>query len=149
MLRNPMKRICVFCGASPGRDPRYVEAARALGRELVERGLELVYGGGSVGLMGQVADAVLAAGGRVTGVIPEVLTWAQLGLHQRPVGLLDVAGYYAPLIAFFDQAEAAGFLRAEHRRLLLVGRQPGALLETLRAFRPDGPVERLIDRATS
>ncbi|MBK9519465.1 MAG: TIGR00730 family Rossman fold protein [Anaeromyxobacter sp.] len=194
-----MKRICVFCGASPGRDPRYVEAARALGRELVERGLELVYGGGSVGLMGQVADAVLAAGGRVTGVIPEVLqirelahrgltdlrvvasmherkalmaelsdgfvalpggmgtleelaevlTWAQLGLHQRPVGLLDVAGYYAPLIAFFDQAEAAGFLRAEHRRLLLVGRQPGALLETLRAFRPDGPVERLIDRATS
>ena len=199
MLRNPMKRICVFCGASPGRDPAHAEVARALGRALVARGLELVYGGGSVGLMGTVADAVLAAGGRVTGVIPqvlqirelahpgltdlrvvgsmherkalmaelsdgfvalpggmgtieelsEVLTWAQLGLHRRPIGLLDVAGYYGPLITFFDQAESAGFLRPEHRRLLLVERDPGALLARFEAFRPPAGVEQVIDRSTS
>ncbi len=199
MLRNPMKRICVFCGASPGRDPAHAEVARTLGRALVGRGLELVYGGGSVGLMGTVADAVLAAGGRVTGVIPqvlqirelahpgltdlrvvgsmherkalmaelsdgfvalpggmgtleelsEVLTWAQLGLHRRPIGLLDVAGYYGPLIAFFDQAESAGFLRPEHRRLLLVERDPGALLARFEAFRPPAAVEQVIDRSTS
>lgn len=199
MLRNPMKRICVFCGASPGRDPVHAAVARALGRALVERGLELVYGGGSVGLMGTVADAVLAAGGRVTGVIPqvlqirelahpgltdlrvvgsmherkalmaelsdgfvalpggmgtleelsEVLTWAQLGLHQRPIGLLDVAGYYGPLITFFDQAVSAGFLRAEHRRLLLVERGPEPLLGRFLDWRPAAAVEQVIDRSTS
>jgi uncharacterized protein (TIGR00730 family) len=170
-----------------------------MGRTLAGRGLELVYGGGSVGLMGRLADAALAAGGRVVGVIPgvlrdrelahrgltellvvgsmhqrkarmaelsdafvalpggmgtleelaEILTWAQLGLHQRPVGLLDVAGYYGPLIAFFDQARDAGFLRPEHRDLLTVGGDPGALLDRLAAWRPAGRAERVIEPATS
>jgi uncharacterized protein (TIGR00730 family) len=193
-----MKRICVFCGSSPGNDPRYLEAARRLGRTLALRGLGLVYGGGSVGLMGAVADATLAAGGEVTGVIPEVLqirelahgslttlhvvgsmherkalmaelsdgfvalpggmgtleelsemlTWAQLGLHARPIGLLDVAGYFRPLTTFFDQAVSAGFLRPAHRGLLLVGEEPGALLDLFAAWR--GPAqEQVIDRASS
>lgn len=194
-----MKRVCVFCGASSGVDPRHAEAARALGRAIAARGLELVYGGGSVGLMGQVADAALAGGARVTGVIPqvlqirelahrglsdlrvvgsmherkalmaelsdafvalpggmgtleelsEVLTWAQLGLHQRPVGLLDAGGYYRPLIAFFDQAVTAGFLRPAHRAILQVADGPEAILDRLASWAPAGPVERVIDRATS
>lgn len=189
-----MKRICVFCGSSPGQSPVYLEAARAVGRALAGRGLGLVYGGGSVGLMGAVADATLAAGGEVVGVIPralelrelahrrlttlhvvgsmherkakmaelsdgflalpggmgtleelaEILTWAQLGLHARPVGLLDVAGYYGPLIQFFDRAAAEGFIRPEHRRLLLVGPEPGVLLDRFAAWQPP-PVERWID----
>jgi uncharacterized protein (TIGR00730 family) len=193
-----MKRICVFCGSSPGHDPRYLEAARTMGHTLARRGLGLVYGGGSVGLMGAVADAALADGGEVVGVIPEVLqirelahrsltrlhvvasmherkalmaelsdgfvalpggmgtleelsevlTWAQLGLHARPIGLLDVAGYYQPLADFLDRAVSAGFLRHAHRALLLVGHEPGALLDQFAAWR--GPVlERVIDRATS
>jgi uncharacterized protein (TIGR00730 family) len=193
-----MRRICVFCGASPGRDPHHAEGARALGTALVSRGLELVYGGGSTGLMGQLADAVLAAGGTVTGVIPrglerrelahrgltrlevvasmherkarmasladgfvalpggmgtleelaEILTWAQLGLHARPVGLLDVGGYYDSLVAFFDRATADGFLRAEHRRLLAVEREPSALLDRFAAWAPPA-MERWIDEASS
>jgi len=193
-----MKRICVFCGSSPGHDPRYLEAARDMGRVLAGRGLGLVYGGGSVGLMGAVADAALAAGGEVIGVIPqvlqirelahrglttlhvvgsmherkalmaelsdgfvalpggmgtleelsEVLTWAQLGLHARPIGLLDVAGYYRPLAEFFDRAVGAGFLRPAHRALLLVGDQPGALLDRFEGWR--GPaLEHVLDRATT
>jgi uncharacterized protein (TIGR00730 family) len=193
-----MKRICVFCGSSPGRDPRHAGAARALGSTLAGRGLELVYGGGSTGLMGLVADATLAAGGTVTGVIPrglerrelahrgltrlevvasmherkarmaaladgfvalpggmgtleelaEILTWAQLGLHARPVGLLDVAGYYEPLVAFFDRATAEGFLRPEHRRLLAVEREPAALLTRFAAWSPPA-MERWIDESAS
>jgi uncharacterized protein (TIGR00730 family) len=193
-----MKRICVFCGSSPGHDPRYLEAARTMGQTLARRGLGLVYGGGSVGLMGAVADAALAAGGEVIGVIPEVLqirelahrslttlhvvgsmherkalmaelsdgfvalpggmgtleelsevlTWAQLGLHARPIGLLDVAGYYQPLADFFDRAVGAGFLRPAHRALLLVGHDPGVLLDRFAAWR--GPVlDHVLDRATS
>jgi uncharacterized protein (TIGR00730 family) len=165
-----------------------------MGRTLAERGIELVYGGGSVGLMGAVADAALEAGGVVVGVIPralelrelaharlttlhvvgsmherkakmaelshgfvalpggmgtleefaEVLTWAQLGLHARPCGLLDVGGYYQPLIAFFDRAVAEGFIRPEHRRLMVVGEEPGALLDRFAAWQPPA-VERWID----
>jgi uncharacterized protein (TIGR00730 family) len=194
-----MKRICVFCGSSSGTDPRYAEAARALGRAIAGRGLELVYGGGSVGLMGTVADAALAAGARVTGVIPqvlqirelahrglsdlrvvgsmherkalmaelsdafvalpggmgtleelsEVLTWAQLGLHARPVGLLDVGGYYRPLVEFFDRAVSAGFLRPHHRAILQEADEASPLLDRLVAWRPSGPVEHVIDRSTS
>jgi hypothetical protein len=193
-----MARICVFCGSSPGADPRYLAAARDMGRTLAARGLGLVYGGGSVGLMGAVADAALEAGGEVIGVIPqvlrirelahgrlttlhvvgsmherkalmaelsdgfvampggmgtleelaEVLTWAQLGLHARPCGLLDVAGYYDPLVAFFDRAVEAGFLRPAHRRLLLTETTPAALLDRFQAFTPPA-VDRVIDRATS
>ncbi len=193
-----MKRVCVFCGSSPGASPRYLEAAKAMGRTLAERGLALVYGGGSVGLMGAVADASLAAGGEVVGVIPralqlrevahaklttlhvvgsmherkakmaeladgfialpggmgtleefaETLTWAQLGLHARPCGLLDVAGYYEPLIAFFDRAVAEGFVRPEHRRLMVVGESPAALLDRFEAWEPP-TVERWIDSRSS
>ncbi len=198
MLRTPMARLCVFCGSSPGSDPRYLEAAREMGRTLARRGLGLVYGGGSVGLMGAVADAALEAGGEVVGVIPEVLairelahkrlttlhvvgsmhqrkalmaelsdgfvalpggmgtleelaevlTWAQLGLHARPCGLLDVAGYYDPLVAFFDRAVAAGFLRPAHRRILLTDTTPAGLIDQFQAFQPPA-VERIIDPRTA
>jgi uncharacterized protein (TIGR00730 family) len=193
-----MKRVCVFCGSSPGKNPVYLEAAQATGRALAARGIGLVYGGGSVGLMGAVADATLDAGGEVTGVIPralelrelahgrlttlhvvgsmherkakmaaladgfialpggmgtleelaEILTWAQLGLHARPVGLLDVAGYYRPLIQFFDRAVVEGFLRPEHRALLLVGPEPGPLLDRFEDWEPP-QVERWIDDRTA
>jgi hypothetical protein len=189
-----MKRVCVFCGSSSGRNPVHLEAAGRVGRALAARGLGLVYGGGSVGLMGAVADAALAAGGEVVGVIPralqlrelahgrltslhvvgsmherkakmaelahgfvalpggmgtleefaEILTWAQLGLHARPCGLLDVAGYYRPLISFFDQAAAEGFVRPEHRELVLVGDDPDALLDQMERWQPPA-IERWID----
>ena len=193
-----MKRVCVFCGASPGRKPVHLEAARLAGRTLAGRGLALVYGGGSVGLMGAVADGALEAGGEVVGVIPralqlrelahrgltslhvvgsmherkarmaeladafvalpgglgtleelaEILTWAQLGLHAKPCGLLDVEGYYAPLIAFVDHAVAEGFVRAEHRRILHVAPTLDALLDAFERYVPPG-VERWIDDRTS
>lgn len=193
-----MRRVCVFCGSSPGKSPAYLDAARATGRALAERGIGLVYGGGSVGLMGAIADATLEAGGHVTGVIPralelrelahrrltalhvvgsmherkakmaeladgfialpggmgtleelaEILTWAQLGLHARPVGLLDTAGYYRPLIQFFDRAVEEGFIWPDHRRLLLVGAEPGELLERFAGWQPPA-VERWIDDRTS
>ncbi|HEX9401189.1 MAG TPA: TIGR00730 family Rossman fold protein [Anaeromyxobacter sp.] len=189
-----MERVCVFCGSSPGSSPSYLAAAKAMGRTLAERGIGLVYGGGSVGLMGAVADAALAAGGEVVGIIPralqlrelaharlttlhvvgsmherkakmaelahgfialpggmgtleefaEMLTWAQLGLHARPCGLLDVGGYYQPLIAFFDRAVAEGFVRPEHRRLMVVGEDPAALLDRFDTWEAPA-VERWID----
>ena len=181
-----MKRICVFCGSSPGRRPLYTKVARALGRLLVERKIGLVYGGASVGIMGVVADSVLAGGGEVDGVIPhalqarelahggltrlhvvdsmherkalmadlsdgfvalpggmgtmeeicEVLTWAQLGLHGKPCGMLDVAGYYAPLATFFDHAVEEGFLRQEHRDMVLLDADPARLLDQMASWRP-------------
>ncbi len=181
-----MKRVCVFCGSSAGASPAYQEAARRLGSALVRRGLGLVYGGASIGLMGAVADAVLAAGGEAIGVIPgalsrkeiaherltrlhvvgsmherkakmaelsdafvalpggigtleefaEVLTWAQLGIHHKPCGLLDAGGYYRPLIAFFDHAVAERFVRPQHRAMVLVEEEPEALLELLARHRP-------------
>jgi uncharacterized protein (TIGR00730 family) len=193
-----MERICVFCGSSPGSNRAYLAAARATGRALADRGLAVVYGGGSVGLMGAVADAALEAGGEVIGVIPralelrelahsrlttlhvvgsmherkakmaelahgfvalpggmgtleelaEILTWAQLGLHDRPVGLLDIAGYYEPLVAFLDGAVAEGFVRPEHRRLLTIAGDPATLLERFAAWKPP-LVERWIDDRTS
>ena len=179
-----MGRVCVFCGSSLGRNPSYREAARALARLIVERGDGIVFGGGSVGLMGALADAALAAGGTVIGVIPhalaarevahrglselrvvpsmharkalmaeladafvalpgglgtleellEILTWAQLGIHRKPVGLLNVAGYYDPLIALVDHAAAEGFVSRENRRLVLVDEEPAALLARLAAY---------------
>ncbi len=193
-----MKRICVFCGSSPGTDPAYLAAARLLGATLARRGLGLVYGGGSVGLMGAVADAALAAGGEVDGVIPralqlrelahdrctrlhvvrsmherkarmealadgfvalpggmgtleefaEILTWAQLGLHAKPCGLLDVAGYWRPLVAFLDHATEQGFVRPQHRGMVMVEEDPAALLERFEGYR--GPeVERWIDEGNA
>lgn len=190
-----MQRVCVFCGSSSGAQPAYLAAASALGSSLARRGLGLVYGGASVGLMGAVADAAMASGGQVFGVIPaaleakeiahpgltrlevvgsmhdrkarmseladafvalpggmgtleeltEMLTWAQLGLHRKPCGLLDVAGYWRPLVAFFDHAVQERFLRPQHRALLLVQEQPEALLDALAAFVPAAQ-EKWIDR---
>jgi uncharacterized protein (TIGR00730 family) len=189
-----MKRVCVFCGSSSGASPAYLAAAREAGRTIARRGLGLVYGGGSVGLMGAIADAALAAGGEVIGVIPralqlrelahsgltalhvvgsmherkarmaelaqgfialpggmgtleefaEVLTWAQLGLHARPCGLLDTGGYYEPLIAFFDRAVAEGFVRPEHRQLMVVAEDTDALLDRFAEWTPPR-IERWID----
>jgi len=190
-----MEYICVFSGSSAGAREAYVQAAGALGREIVARGFGLVYGGASVGLMGVVADAVLDAGGCAIGVIPqalfsrevahaglselrvvnsmherkaqmadlasafvalpggmgtleetfEVLTWAQLGIHRKPCGLLNVAGYYDPLVAFLEHALAERFIRAEHRALLLVERSAATLLDTFRAYHADAG-EALLDR---
>ena len=181
-----MRSICVFCGASTGRDPRYAAAAAAVGERLAQRGIRLVYGGGRLGLMGAVADAALAAGGEVVGVIPrglvdrelahpgltrlevvgtlherkarmseladafivlpgglgtleelaEVLSWAQLDLHAKPIGLLDVGGYFEALEAFLDRAVAEGFVAARHRGLLLRDEDFDELLEQFTAWQP-------------
>lgn len=182
-------RVCVFCGSSTGRQPIYAEAAAGLGRLLAERGIDLVYGGATVGTMGVIADAALAAGGRVIGVIPtqlvdleiahrgltelhevadmhqrkalmadrsdafialpggagtleelfEVWTWSQLGLHAKPIGLLDVGGYYDRLRPLLDHMVAEGFLRAEYRDGLQIGPDPVELLERLAAVRAPEP----------
>ncbi len=188
-MTTSIRAVCVYCGASPGHDPVYAEAARALGREMVRQELHLIYGGGHVGLMGIIADAVLEAGGEVTGVIPralmdaevghnrltrlrvvkdmherkalmaeqadgfiampggigtleelfEAMTWAQLGFHEKPVGLLNVNRFYDKLLAFLSLQAQEGFLRAEHRHLLLTETDAALLLQRLRDFRmPDG-----------
>lgn len=176
----------MFCGSNRGSDPRFADGARAMGELLVERGIGLVYGGGRVGLMGIIADTVLAGGGHVTGVIPqhlwdkevghndlsellivgsmherklamadradgfiampggvgtfeelfEVWTWTQLGIHEKPVGLLDVAGFYGPLLSFLDGATEAGFLGAQHRTDLKAFADPVDLLDALALWRP-------------
>lgn len=180
-----MKRVCVFCGSRSGASPVYEEGARRLGRVLAEAGVTLVYGGGRVGLMGVLADAVLDSGGEVVGVIPkalmrreiahaglsdlrvvdsmherkalmselsdgfvalpggtgtmeeffEVLSWAQLGVHDKPRGLFNVEGYYDPLLAFFDHVVSQGFLSEEQRSLVLVETEPEPLLEALARYR--------------
>ena len=182
---RPLRRICVFCGASPGHDPAYAALARSVGAGLAARGIGLVYGGGRVGLMGEVADAALAAGGEVIGVIPralvdrelahpdatemrvvatlherkavmaeladafvalpgglgtleelaEVMSWAQLELHDKPIGLLGRA-YWAPLSAWLDRAVVAGFVAADHRAILLEADDLDALLGLFAAWVP-------------
>ena len=179
-----MKRICVFCGSRAGTNPVYAEAARALGRLLAREGIALVYGGGGIGLMKILSDAVLDEGGEVIGVIPhvlttmeiansrvtdlrivgsmherkalmaelsnafialpggygtleefcEVVTWAQLGLHRKPCGLLNVAGFYDPLLAQLDHQVAEGFLSPTMRTLVIESNEPGQLLATLKAY---------------
>lgn len=191
-----MDRVCVFCGSSPGARPAYTEATEELARLLAAEGIGVVYGGGGVGLMGKLADAVLAHGGEITGVIPralvdreiehrqvedmrvvgsmherkalmaelahafvalpggigtleelvEVFTWSQLGLHRKPCGLLDVEGYYQRLADFLDHAVQERFLLEQHRATLMVESDPGALLERLRAYRPDAVEPKWIDR---
>jgi uncharacterized protein (TIGR00730 family) len=186
-----IRRICVFCGSRVGGNARYAEAARELGSLLERRGLGLVYGGGRVGLMGVIADAVLAAGGEVIGVIPqalatdellhtgatvmhvvasmherkalmaelsqafialpggfgtfeellEIITWAQLGMHHKPIGLLDTAGYFGPLLNLFDHAIAEGFIKVKQRQLVISAPEPEELLGLLSQHTP--PVERL------
>jgi uncharacterized protein (TIGR00730 family) len=181
MAGGDFGRLCVFCGSRAGARPEYAEAASALGRTLAQRGIELVYGGGNVGLMGVVADACLAAGGRVTGVIPqallewevghagltrlevvgsmharkarmaelsdgfialpgglgtfeelfEMLTWAQLGFHAKPIALLDVGGYYAPLRQMMAAAVDAGFMKPQNAERLLVAPGVDAVLQAM------------------
>jgi uncharacterized protein (TIGR00730 family) len=181
MPPSPFTSVCVFCGSRPGARPEFLEAARALGSELARRGLSLVYGGASIGLMGAVADAVLEGGGRAVGVLPhglerreiahrglselhvvdsmharkalmaqlagafvalpggygtfdelfEILTWAQLGLHAKPVGLLDVGGFFQPLRALAQRAADDGFLAQEQARALLLEPSPAVLLDRL------------------
>ncbi|MFB3901979.1 MAG: TIGR00730 family Rossman fold protein [Acidobacteriota bacterium] len=175
-----MQRICVYCGASLGRNEYYRRAAQDLGQELAKRGLHLVYGGGSVGLMGVLADAVLAAGGQVFGVIPrqlatelahrgvtslkivssmherkacmaeladafialpggygtfeelfETITWSQLGIHRKPVGLLNTAGYFDLLVSLIDKAIEEAFIVPENRALVVVADSPAELLDRL------------------
>jgi len=161
-----MKRVLVFCGSSPGRSPAYVAAASELGRLLVDRGLELVYGGASVGLMGALADSVheiaharlsklhivetmherkalmaelsdaviaLPGGSGTLDELFELFTWKRLGLHRKPIGLLDVEGYWQPLLGFLQHAVNERFLRAENLEDLRVERTPVALLERLAA----------------
>jgi hypothetical protein len=177
---NPLSAVAVFCGSSTGARSAYREAAAELGEALAARGIELVYGGGNVGLMGVLADAALSAGGRVTGVMPQHLVdrevahhglselkvvadmherkammaarsdafialpggpgtmeeffeawvWRQLGLHGKPIGLLNVEGYYDPLDGFFTQIITEGFMSPDYRKMIVV----------------EGEVERLLDR---
>lgn len=179
-----LQRLCVFCGSSAGSDPVFADSARALGAALAAQDVELVYGGGSVGLMGELARAVMAAGGRVIGVIPrhlaerevaltelddlrvvdsmharkalmadladafvalpggigtleefiEVLTWAQLGLHDKPCGLLNTAGYFDTLLRFLDEITAAGFMALPHRGLIVTVDRPAEVAPMLRRF---------------
>lgn len=181
-----MKRICVFCGSSFGARPAYTHAAELVGKTLAQQGIGLVYGGGNVGLMGVVADAAIATGGEVIGVIPksladveiahsglsqlhivgsmherkalmselsdafialpggfgtleefaEVLTWSQLGLQQKPCGLLNVEGYYDPLIELFDRAVQEKFLRPENRSLVISSNDFPDLLQQLNQYQP-------------
>ena len=184
------QRICVFCGSAPGRSERYADAAHALGKDLASKGIELVYGGGQVGLMGILADGVLSAHGRVIGVIPhalarlevahkgltelrkvdtmherkalmvelsdafvalpggygtldelcEVLTWQQLGIHDKPIALLDLDGYFRSFLSFLDNALDAGFLRPATRNLLALCEDPKSVVETLSRHNiPDRP----------
>ena len=190
-----MKRVCVFCGSSSGVAPAYAEAASQLGHALVRSGLGLVYGGGNIGLMGVLADAVLAEGGAVCGVIPqalankelahhgvtelrvvasmherkalmaemadafialpggfgtldefcEILTWAQLGLHRKPCGLLNVRGFYDSFLGQIERAVLEGFIRPEHRAFLVVEPTPEALLRALATATPP-QVDKWIDR---
>ncbi|MBI3637534.1 MAG: TIGR00730 family Rossman fold protein [Candidatus Rokubacteria bacterium] len=181
-----MKRVCVFCGSAAGARPAYAAAAADLGDALAARGIGLVYGGGSVGLMGALADAALARGGEVIGVIPgplarrerahaglhemhvvdsmharkakmaslvdgfvalpgglgtfeetlEILTWSQLGIHRKPVGLLNVAGYWDGLLRMLTHAVREGFVRREYFELLLSAETAADMLDAIAAWTP-------------
>ncbi len=181
-----MRTVCVYCGSSPGARAEYRQAAESLAEQLVDRGFGLVYGGAHVGLMGNIADRMLARGGEVTGVIPralvdlevaheslsslevvpdmharkarmaelsdgfiampgglgtleelfEMLTWSQLGFHAKPVGLLNAVGFYDRLLEFLDHAAIEGFMRAEHRQLLLASQSADELLSLLGTWQP-------------
>ena len=181
-----MQSVCVFCGSSSGIDPAYVDMAETVGRLLAAEGLTLIYGGACVGLMGAVADATLAAGGRAVGVLPdflrrkelahprltelhvvssmherkarmaeladgfialpggmgtleefcEIITWAQLGLHEKPCGLLNMQGYYDPLLDLVSRMAGEGFLKEKHKGLVLSSGTAEGLLASMRAFEP-------------
>ena len=185
-MRSPLKRVCVFCGSNPGVRPDYARAARIVGQSLAKRRVAAVFGGGSVGLMGVVADSVLSAGGQAIGIIPnglrtselahegvtslitvhsmherkqrmvdmadafialpggigtmdelfETWTWLQLGIHSKPVGLLNVSGYYDGLLAFLKHMSHERFLRDTDLSALIVDEDIERLLDQLEAFQP-------------
>lgn len=185
MSTRTFARLCVFCGSKHGARREYADAAVRLGGRLADAGITLVYGGGHIGLMGVLADAVLARGGRVIGVITqaleklelahrgltemhvvqtmherkalmadladgfialpgglgtfdetfEILTWAQLGIHHKPCGVLNVGGYYDKLIEFLDQSVTEQFNRPEYRALMLIDADPDRLLDKMRAYK--------------
>jgi uncharacterized protein (TIGR00730 family) len=189
-----LQAISVYCGSSPGLKPEYAEAAGRLGSALAARGITLVYGGGRVGLMGTIADQVLAEGGRVIGVIPadiaehevqhtgltelhvvasmherkmlmtkfsdgmialpgglgtleelfEVWTWAQLGFHAKPCGLLNVEGYYDQLLVFLDNAVGQRFVKQAHRDFLYTDTDAATLVERMQAYVPSA-VDKWLD----
>jgi uncharacterized protein (TIGR00730 family) len=189
-----IKRICVFCGSLSGAREVYSEQARALGRAMAERGIGLVYGGGGVGMMGSVADAVIEARGEVIGVIPyslaskerarrdidmrvvntmherkaimaelsdafiampggfgtfeevmETITWGQLGIHRKPVGLLNIAGYYDPLLTMIDRAIEEGFILPSYRNLFVASTEIDELFDLMRRFQPPEGVMKWIE----
>ncbi len=190
-----MDAVCVFCGSRDGNDPGYVAAARATGAAIARRGWRLVYGGGQVGMMGAVADAALAEGGEVIGVIPralvtreiphpgltrlhvvnsmhrrkalmsslsdgyislpggfgtfeeffETLTWAQLGIHTKPCAILDVLGYWDPLISMLANASADGFVPPENLELILTDTDIESLLDRMAAYVPPEPIAPVAD----
>lgn len=191
-----MKNLCIYCGSSPGKRDAYALATQVCGQVLARRGIGLVYGGGNVGMMGRVADAVLAAGGRVVGIIPhhladkelahdgatemirvhsmherkqlmadrsdgfialpggigtleelfETLTWLQLGLHRKPIGLLNVEGFFDAMLTFLDHMVEERFLKREHRELLIVDDDMDRLIDRMSAFEvPD--IAKWLDRA--
>ena len=191
-----LSSVAVYCGSNSGTDPAYARAAASLGQTLADRGIRLVYGGGQVGLMGVVADAVTENGGQAYGVITEalrakeiahesltslqvvgtmherkaamadaadafimlpggfgtfdeffeVLTWTQLGIHAKPCGILDTAGFFAPLRALLDGAVTAGFVHSAHRDMVIMDDDPGRLLDRLAAWTPV-TVSKWLDRA--
>src|SRR3954451_7194641 len=191
-----INRICVFCGTNTGSRSDYGAAARELGQIFAEQRIELVYGGASVGIMGELADSVQEHGGHVTGIIPqqlmekeaahtgipnlivvasmhqrksqmadlsdgfialpggigtlegffEILTWGQLGIHAKPSGILNVAGYFDGLTGFLDHAVREGFLTEVHRHAIMVESDAAMLLERLRAYAPPAGGEKLMGR---
>jgi uncharacterized protein (TIGR00730 family) len=193
-----MKRLCVYCGSRPGSQPAYTEAAKNLARALVNRKIEVVYGGASVGTMGVLADTVLAEGGHVIGIIPqavlgrevvhrglsdlrvvtsmherkalmaelsdgfialpgglgtldevfEILTWGQLGLHQKPCGLLNIRDYYRGLVDFLDHAVSESFITEVHRAMLLVEEEPERLLDHFERYKAPA-MAKWVDRTSA
>ncbi|GED72286.1 cytokinin riboside 5'-monophosphate phosphoribohydrolase [Brevibacillus reuszeri] len=187
-----MKRICVFAGSNPGVNPAFEQVAQELGRELVTRDLDLVYGGSNMGLMGRVANAVLAAEGKAIGVMPtglfrgeivhtgltdlhevgtmherkammndlsdgfialpggygtfeeifEVISWGQIGIHSKPIGLLNVAGFYTPLMEMVNHATLAGFIPAMQGDLVICESDPAVLLDRMRDYKPPVKVNK-------
>lgn len=193
-----LKKLCVYCGSSPGRQSVYTESAQALAAELVNNDIGLVYGGASIGIMGAIADAVLAGGGQVTGIIPrsiaekevahsgltelkvvesmherkqamadiadgfialpgglgtieelfEMLTWAQLGFHTKPIALFNVAGYFDHLLSFLNHAVDEQFVKSEHHSLLLVEDSPGKIIKSMELYQAS-VVDKCIGRSES
>ena len=192
-IATPPRRLAVYCGASSPADPRWLKLAAEVGTALAQRGIAVVYGGGRLGLMGALADAALAAGGEVTGVIPtallaaelahhgcsqlievatmherkaeftrlsdgfltlpggvgtmdelwEAVSWAQLGYHDHPVGLLNAFGYYDKLLDFTAHMAAVGFVRPRYAGLILAGDTLDAVLAKMAAHQPDVPLIHL------